>query len=305
MGAEQTAEHVLRAVGGRTNVSANDVCMTRLRLTVHDPALIKTDDLMNTQGVLGFVQRNANTVDVVFGPGRVQEVHQALGILSHAQGSDESPVCREEAKPSEEATNVEELLTMLADTSDTDILDEEDSEEFDLDDLDDLNDLDDLDDELVPASNADATHRVLVLNGPNINMLGIREPELYGHATYESLVELCHKAAHEAGFTECSCFQTNHEGELVDAIQGALGAYAGIVINPAAYTHTSIAILDAAKAVGLPMVEVHISHVEKREDYRQISYIREACFATISGQGIEGYRSALQLLAEHLELKQS
>lgn len=141
---------------------------------------------------------------------------------------------------------------------------------------------------------------VLVINGPNLNMLGIREPAIYGRADYPALVALCKDAGAELGFRRVACFQSNHEGEIVDEIQRAHGAFDGIVINPAAYTHTSVAILDALKAVGLPAVEVHISDVSTREDFRQVSYVRQACIATVAGEGLEGYRTALRLLAEHL-----
>lgn len=140
----------------------------------------------------------------------------------------------------------------------------------------------------------------LVINGPNLNMLGVREPAIYGRQDYAALVELCETAGRELGFERTVVFQSNHEGEIVDEIQRALGHFDGIVINPAAYTHTSVAILDALKAVGLPAVEVHISDVAAREDFRQVSYARLACFATVMGEGLEGYRHALRLLAEKL-----
>ncbi|MBY4798083.1 type II 3-dehydroquinate dehydratase [Collinsella sp. AGMB00827] len=143
--------------------------------------------------------------------------------------------------------------------------------------------------------------QALVINGPNINLLGIREPELYGNKDYSDLVELCQQAGAEAGFSAVSCFQTNHEGEIVDAIQEARFSFDGIIINPAAYTHTSIAILDALQAVNLPAVEVHISDVDARESFRQISYTGKACFARVAGEGIQGYARALQLLAVHLK----
>lgn len=142
--------------------------------------------------------------------------------------------------------------------------------------------------------------RALIINGPNLNMLGIREPGIYGTETYATLVELCRKAGADAGFEEVEVFQSNHEGAIIDRIQEAYGTYDGIVINPAAYTHTSVGILDALKAVSLPAVEVHISDVDAREDFRQISYAGMACFARVAGEGIEGYRHALQLLAERL-----
>lgn len=142
--------------------------------------------------------------------------------------------------------------------------------------------------------------RALIINGPNINMLGIREPGIYGTENYATLVELCRRAGADAGFEEVEVFQSNHEGAIIDRIQEAYGTYDGIVINPAAYTHTSVGILDALKAVSLPAVEVHISDVDAREDFRQISYAGMACFARVAGEGIEGYRHALQLLAERL-----
>lgn len=137
--------------------------------------------------------------------------------------------------------------------------------------------------------------RILVLNGPNINMLGIREPGIYGKQGFADLLELLDKTAAAEGL-QIDQYQSNHEGDLVDKIQAAYGVYDGIVINPAAYTHTSIAILDALKAVGIPTVEVHISDVDKREDFRQISYAGLACVKTIKGHGIEGYREAILFL---------
>ena len=139
--------------------------------------------------------------------------------------------------------------------------------------------------------------RIKVINGPNLNMLGIREPGIYGSENYESLVKRIKDYAEEKSFY-VECFQSNHEGDLVDEIQSCFGNFDGIVINPGAYTHTSIAILDAAKAVNLPVVEVHISKVEEREDFRQISYIRQACVKTITGHGTNGYIEAIDFLLE-------
>ena len=141
--------------------------------------------------------------------------------------------------------------------------------------------------------------KVLVLNGPNINMLGIREPGVYGKQSYAELLRLLEVWANELG-VEMEHYQSNHEGCLVDKIQAAYGNFDGIVINPAAYTHTSIAILDALKAVAIPAVEVHISDVKQREDFRQISYAGKACIKTIMGQGLDGYRQAMIFLTEVL-----
>ena len=141
--------------------------------------------------------------------------------------------------------------------------------------------------------------KLLVINGPNLNMLGIREPDIYGRTTYADLVEKLIAWGEEAGF-ETEVFQSNHEGALVDKIQEAYGNVDGIVINPAAYTHTSVAILDALKTVAIPAVEIHISNVKEREDFRQISYAGMACFHTVMGEGIEGYHTAIKVLKEKL-----
>ena len=140
--------------------------------------------------------------------------------------------------------------------------------------------------------------KILVLNGPNINMLGIREPDIYGKNTFADLLALLDAAAVEFG-VEVTQYQSNHEGCLVNEIQKAYGFYDGIVINPAAYTHTSVAILDALKAVGIPAVEVHISDVDARESFRRISYPGMACVKTIKGQGLDGYRQAIAWLKEN------
>lgn len=137
--------------------------------------------------------------------------------------------------------------------------------------------------------------KILVINGPNINMLGIREPAIYGSRNYKTLLCDIEKWAAELD-CEVKCFQSNHEGAIVDEIQNAYGKFDGIVINPAAYTHTSVAILDALKSVGIPAVEVHISDVTKREDFRQISYAGMACEEHIIGKGLEGYHLAMQYL---------
>lgn len=141
--------------------------------------------------------------------------------------------------------------------------------------------------------------KILVLNGPNMNMLGIREPKIYGRETYDDLVNMISAHAKETGI-EVSFFQSNHEGDLVDAIQKAyFDRIDGIVFNPAAYTHTSVAIADAVKAVSIPTVEVHISDVVSRESFRQISYVREACVKSIRGMGFDGYIAAMDFLADN------
>lgn len=139
--------------------------------------------------------------------------------------------------------------------------------------------------------------KILVINGPNINMLGIREPDIYGKEDFNTLCDRVKNHAESLG-VEIELYQSNHEGDLVDKIQAAFGNVDGIVINPGAYTHTSIALLDAVKAVGIPTVEVHISAVEKREDFRRISFVRNACVKTITGKGIDGYLEAMDFLVK-------
>ncbi len=137
--------------------------------------------------------------------------------------------------------------------------------------------------------------KILVINGPNLNMLGIREPDVYGKSSYSDLCDMIKEHAKKID-VEVDIYQSNYEGDLVTEIQKAYGKYDGIVINPAAYTHTSVAILDAMKSVAIPAVEVHISDVSKREAFRQISYVRQACVKTICGKGFDGYLEAIDFL---------
>lgn len=141
--------------------------------------------------------------------------------------------------------------------------------------------------------------KILVINGPNLNLLGLREPDIYGRRTYADLLAMIGTEAERLGVS-VAFVQSNHEGALVDAIQAAYGVYDGIVINPGAYTHTSVALLDAVKAVGIPTVEVHISDPDHREEFRKVSYIRAACVASIKGHGLEGYLEALEYLAKNV-----
>lgn len=141
--------------------------------------------------------------------------------------------------------------------------------------------------------------KILILNGPNLNMLGIREPDLYGTQTYENLVDYCRECALDLSL-DVDFEQTNHEGKMVDIIQASYGVYDGIVLNAGAYTHYSIAILDALKAVSIKTVEVHLTDVDSRDEFRKISVIREACDTVFSGYGFESYKKALEYLSENL-----
>lgn len=142
--------------------------------------------------------------------------------------------------------------------------------------------------------------KIMIINGPNINMLGIREPDIYGTTTYNDLVNMIHDYCTK-NHIEAEVYQSNHEGDLVDKIQSAYNETDGIVINPGAYTHTSIAILDALKAVQIPTIEVHISDVDQRDEFRKISYIRPVCIKTISGHGVNGYIEAIEFLADNCQ----
>ena len=142
--------------------------------------------------------------------------------------------------------------------------------------------------------------KICVINGPNINFLGIREPDIYGRETYKSLLEKIKNHCNKNGI-DVEFFQSNHEGAMVDKIQDCYGKIDGIVMNPAAYTHTSVALLDAVKAVGIPTVEIHISDVSKREDFRQVSFVRAACVRTIVGHGTDGYLEAIDFLKEYVK----
>ncbi len=142
--------------------------------------------------------------------------------------------------------------------------------------------------------------KICVINGPNINFLGIREPDIYGRETYKSLLEKIKNHCDKNGI-DVEFFQSNHEGAMVDKIQDCYGKIDGIVMNPAAYTHTSVALLDAVKAVGIPTVEIHISDVSKREDFRQVSFVRAACVKTIVGHGTDGYLEAIDFLKEYVK----
>ena len=140
--------------------------------------------------------------------------------------------------------------------------------------------------------------KILIINGPNLNLLGIREPDIYGREDYNTLVDMIEDHAKELG-VEVGIFQSNHEGDIIDCIQDALGEFDAIVINPAGYTHTSVSIADAIKAVAIPTVEVHISDVSSREAFRQISYVRDACVATVTGHGLAGYLEAMDILVNN------
>jgi len=337
------AHNVLDAVGGRSNVERNAVCMTRLRLSLFDMGQVNFERLLRLPGVLGVAPYGECGIEVVFGPAIIEGVFQrfvGLTGLNHDERSFRKAPEAEGGRPSEPGA-VDAFLHPSA----ADPRDEQDSElpgGIDPDEAQWLRDIvgmggaaasaapeapegtsvlsragtGDYDNRLrrLLAQSKDRAAReqfsersaegvgvmgprLLVINGPNLNMLGIREPGIYGNDSYATLVDLCERVGLEEGFAYVECFQSNHEGDLVDMIQEAFGQVAGIVINPGAYTHTSVALLDALKAVGIPAVEVHISQVSEREEFRQVSYVRAACFETITGEGVQGYVHAIRDLA--------
>jgi len=330
---DEIAVQVLAALGGRENVLTNTVCMTRLRVTLANPQNVDYAGLNDVHNVLGTASRGKNGLEVVFGPRTIDSVYHAfVKLTGRAAGSDALfPMSRprsnmrvqiNSARPLDVDTDTQEPDDAHeSDTSkDAPLIDDRemsvlenifgDSEAPEQPEQDADEDVAEAIEEETTAEADDLREKeeakeqegplLLVINGPNLNMVGIREPDLYGKQDYPAMLQLCKDAAKEFGFSRCDCYQSNHEGDLVDKIQDAYGVYDGIVINPGAYTHTSIALLDALKAVSIPTVEVHISKVNEREPFRQISYVRLACFLTISGLGIEGYRKAIQELAEYI-----
>lgn len=306
MSDREIASAVLGCVGGAGNVMANSLCMTRLRITVANPTAVNRASLDLIEGVLGTATRGTNGIEVVFGPKAVRGVFTEFTKLTGIS-EDYDP----QAGVRAHSSNLHIHISPGRHKSYVAQADAQDERRLSFDDLSvsdsgvlDLKGL--LEDDPLPeedeALDEFPARRLLVINGPNINMLGIREPDVYGKQDYIALLTLCKEAAHDAGFVDCRCFQSNYEGAIVDEIQDAYGVFDGLVINPGAFTHTSVAILDAIKAIGIPTIEVHISKVEEREDFRQVSYIRQACLETITGLGIEGYRVAINHLAEHLGL---
>lgn len=310
MGSQDIAELILWALGGKDNVRACGVCATRLRFLVNNISAVDRESLADVRGVLGISRMGLYGIELVLGPGLAHDVSEDISKLTGIRSTEDELSDFNNAVPvpglSIRISTAKSIEKAPADDGDEDDgeddvdADEEDDGDEEAVDAEDTEDDDDFDEFIRSVSEAEHEASLLIINGPNINMLGIREPDIYGIETYSRLLELCHEAAEDAGFASCTCLQSNHEGDLVDWIQQALGVYDAIAINPGAYTHTSIALLDALKAVQIPAVEVHISAVDEREPFRKVSYVRDACIATVAGRGIEGYRDAIGLLAAHL-----
>ena len=313
MSNDDIAAAVLECVGGLSNVAGSSLCATRLRITLVESDSIERNALNSINGVLGVAKRGENGIEVVFGPNLVRGVYNAFERLTGPLSQHGNESGRPKSGGNFQVTITPEtpgrpqVQSSVPRPSITDRTPVEDNDTNAL-----LEMLDETNAD-TPAPTSDSTPaqlldefddgaRILVINGPSINMLGIREPKIYGTEDYATLLQVCHESATEAGFSMCECYQSNHEGDLIDCIQDAYELFDAIVINPGPYAHTSIALADALRAVAIPAIEVHIADTSKRESYRHHSYVREACIECVEGMGIAGYRKAIFDLAKHLEL---
>lgn len=321
------ASHILDNIGGKQNVLTSTICMTRLRISLSNSALVNEDEISALDSVLGIVPRGDHGIEIVFGPAVVDQVYQSFALLVGTKNNEATPperphgAMRVHISPARRQSFTAQAQALMGTTKQKTHSGAHSLGGFASTATQDFGAHDDISSLVAALDSVQASHthasfpsahkhtaqtqrvahkKILVLNGPNINMLGIREPHIYGAQTYADLINLCHDEASKLGFEECNCYQSNHEGDLVDEIQHAYGIYDGIILNPGAYTHTSIALLDALKAVQIPCIEVHISAVDTREDFRKVSYVRQACFETITGMGLDGYRKAIQSMAHHL-----
>lgn len=288
MAQDEIARAVLEALGGTPNIQSHTVCMTRLRITLKDPSAVNYDGLAEVPGVLGTATRGGNGLEVVFGPQKIETVYQSFVRLTGIAASSDPlfPMGRQDSnlrvqiragrqaqespanKPAESLINESEL-SLLEDIFGAGFAQDEPQTE---------------------AARPDA--RLVVINGPNINMLGVASPS---SEDYPSLLELCKQTARLVGFSRCDCYQSNHEGDLVDAVQDALEGYDAIVINPTAYGN-SVALRDAIRAVALPALEVHRHHMPDADE------VGGACIQAVCGRGNDGYRMAIEAIAAHLGL---
>ena len=283
---DKVAREVLVALGGRGNVASNTVCMTRLRVTLNDPQAVDYEALSEIKGVLGTAARGQNGLEVVFGPRVIDGIYHAFILLTGISAGIEDlfPMSRLEtnmrvqirtnrARPASVAPKAEQTLINDDEMSVLEGIFGKKEDE--------------------PREAEAHLGRLAVINGPNLNMLGIRSPGQKGADDFPSLLELCKQTAKEVGFSRCDCYQSNHEGDLVDMVQDCLDTYAAIVINPGAYG-TSGALRDALRAIPIPAVEVH------RHSQQGTDEVGTACIDTTVGLGSDGYRIAIMSIARHL-----
>ena len=304
MSNDDIALAVLECVGGFGNVAGNSLCATRLRISVNDTTKVNRNALHSIKGVLGVADRGDHGIEVVFGPNLVRGVYAAF---DHLTGPDTNATSAEKGAPSRKAGNFHvnitpetpgrpQVQTTLAHASVTPapVIDEDTNALLEM-----------LDQEGEPAKEPVKAQgkRLLVINGPNVNMLGVQASDPFAEADFSELLDLCQKTASEVGFAECECYQSNHEGDLIDRVQDAFEIFDAIVINPGAYGLTSIALYESLRIVGIPTIEVSALDIGGQEGLPSTSYVRKACLDYKSGMGIDGYRAAIIDLAKHLGLQ--
>lgn len=282
------ARQVLDALGGRENVLSNAVCMTRLRVTLAEPQSVDYETLSDVQGVLGTATRGNNGLEVVFGPRVIDGIYHAFIKLTGISAGIEDlfPMSRQETNLRVQIRTSKKEPRQPVPSSDHPLIGK--------DELSVLADLFGIKEKETDDAKVRKL-RLIVLNGPNINMLGVTSSGATDEDAFPALLELCKQTAQDVGFARCDCFQSNHEGDLVDMIQDAYGIYDAIVINPGAYG-SSAALRDALRTVSVPAIEVHLHKLNRRDT------VGTACLSMKSGLGTDGYRLAIQELASHLDL---
>lgn len=279
------AREVLDALGGRENVLSNAVCMTRLRVTLQNPQDVDYEILGDVQGVLGTAMRGNNGLEVVFGPRVIDGIYHAFIELTGISGGadDLFPMSRQETNMRVQIRTRKKEPRQTPVAYDEPLLNEQEMSM--------LEDIFGSKEKKSYRKVKDITKRLVVINGPNINMIGISTSSEEHRDDFPAMLELCKKTALEAGFARCDCFQSNHEGDLVDMIQDAYDSYDAIVINPGAYG-CSLALRDALRAVSIPTMEVH------RHELKECDAVGTACLGMVSGLGTAGYRTAILELAD-------
>lgn len=290
MDKQDVAREVLASVGGPQNVLTNTVCMTRLRITLANPRVVNYEELSNVHGVLGTAVRGYNGLEIVFGPRVIEDIYGAfIALTGKPAGSDALfPMTRRSTNMHVQIKTERPAEEPASSPSSPSFLDDDEMSK-----LEDMFGKRDVIEDVEEAPKAMQRWRLVVLNGPNLNMLGLGASGRDDTNDFSALLELCKQTAKEVGFERCDCFQSNHEGDLVDKIQDAFCLYEAIVINPGAYG-SSAALRDALRAVPIPTMEVHL-HVQGEPDA-----VGSACMGTISGLDTDGYRKAIITLAQHL-----
>ncbi len=297
---EDLAKQIILAVGDKPNLLSYQICMTRLRLHLKDMSLVNREDLKALPHVLGIVNHGEDQLDVVLSYGVIQTLFNSMSAyMNDEEVLPELPRLNAHERtitPANRKSFHAQAQANAQAQAHTNTQNQNNDSELDY-----LCSLLDEDRETIEKESLQSDLKLLIINGPSFNFLGFRQKKIYGTDTYSDLVQLCKTTAYECGFNTCLCFQSNHEGEIVDKVLSAYKNFDGIIINPAAFTHTSVAILDALLAVDIPFIEVHITDPKKREDFRHFSYYEKDAIKTISGKGIDGYKEAIEYFAEYLK----